>query len=463
MPVALLIEDEVSSTVECERVAARGDVDPRLQYLASTRCADRLYREPPPEQDVALDLSSNGALVASAMANARPHRASAATAAQLEASAARETDLFQRALLRGAEAEHFNVLADRERSRSAARAAIQASPRAFGMMVAPWHRLGFTSDDDPNVGAAEAGWTPWEPFGHAYALPETASLEAQIAAARRAYLMGPRGYWPLRLGRLLLRDGLKEEARNVATQSGSDSLALELAMSEAHFALGYQLGRDMVTGATPDRRGAYRVFLAMTDLVDDALVLGRPLDFADDLVTRYLEPDPPLLLGDKLVPLMGAIGLCMAAPQTVGRRCIKRLRDLFDSGHWGVGTSGVKEILEGATAYVEKDYVGAAHGWQPLLRATLWNVDLLHNAFADAFDRAGEPELAERADARNLSGPGVMNGADLATVRAALRAEKRGDKDAARKYANAVIEAWSVADVPIPAVAEMRALLARLK
>jgi hypothetical protein len=275
--------------------------------------------------------------------------------------------------------------------------------------------------------------------------------------------MGPHGYWPLRLGRLLLQAGQREDARGVAAQSGSDALALELAMSEARFDEAYREARTLVTTATPDRRGAYRAFLPMSDIVDDALVCGRTVDFADDAVKRYIDPDPPLLSGDKLVPLLGAMALCMAAPQPVGRRCITRLRGLFVAGHWGVGTSGVGDLMDGTAAYVNGDFAGAARAWRPLLRASSWNVDILRNFLSDAFDRAGEPDLAERVDARVLAAPGALNGADLAYVRAARRAAKRGDKATARRFAQTVVEAWSVADVSVPALVEMRALLASLK
>jgi hypothetical protein len=56
----------------------------------------------------------------------------------------------------------------------------------------------------------------------------------------------------------------------------------------------------------------------------------------------------------------------------------------------------------------------------------------------------------------------LYHGASLATLRSARRAAARGDHAAARRYAQQVIDAWASADVEVPAVAEMRALLTKL-
>jgi hypothetical protein len=54
---------------------------------------------------------------------------------------------------------------------------------------------------------------------------------------------------------------------------------------------------------------------------------------------------------------------------------------------------------------------------------------------------------------------GELNGISLAWVRAARCAEARGDHAHARELAKRVVDAWSMADAPVPAVQEMRALL----
>jgi eukaryotic-like serine/threonine-protein kinase len=82
---------------------------------------------------------------------------------------------------------------------------------------------------------------------------------------------------------------------------------------------------------------------------------------------------------------------------------------------------------------------------------------------ATTFERTGDLELVERLEAAALAGPGEFNGANPAHVRAARRAAKRGDDERARALARQVIEAWGVADETVPAVAEMRRLLAALR
>ena len=68
--------------------------------------------------------------------------------------------------------------------------------------------------------------------------------------------------------------------------------------------------------------------------------------------------------------------------------------------------------------------------------------------------------MAQDIDSRFLrSGP--FNGVGLAHVRSARRALAAGDTKRAKELARCIVEAWSTADVPVPAVAEMRALLRR--
>ena len=59
--------------------------------------------------------------------------------------------------------------------------------------------------------------------------------------------------------------------------------------------------------------------------------------------------------------------------------------------------------------------------------------------------------------------PGRYNGAELVHVRKALRAERSGDKEMARKLARQVTDAWAVADERPPALDQMRKLLDRVR
>ncbi|WP_437309595.1 hypothetical protein [Sorangium sp. So ce388] len=88
---------------------------------------------------------------------------------------------------------------------------------------------------------------------------------------------------------------------------------------------------------------------------------------------------------------------------------------------------------------------------------------VLAGTMAETFERTGEIELVERVEAAAAGNEAHWSGASLATVRAARRAARQGNKDEARALARRVIDAWSMADEPVPAVGEMRRLLAALR
>ena len=52
----------------------------------------------------------------------------------------------------------------------------------------------------------------------------------------------------------------------------------------------------------------------------------------------------------------------------------------------------------------------------------------------------------------------MIRGVGMASVREARRAARRGDHERAKALASEVVEAWSVLDVNLPVVAEMRRL-----
>ena len=153
----------------------------------------------------------------------------------------------------------------------------------------------------------------------------------------------------------------------------------------------------------------------------------------------------------------GALASCVVAPHDVATRCLARLRALSD----GV-VADMPNLLDGAEKYVAGDFEGAALAWQPMLARESWQLMSIRDVVADAFERAGKDDLVERVDARALAGPGRFNGGELAYARAARRAERAKDYNAARMWAQKLIDAWNVADVKVPVVAEMRKLVARL-
>jgi hypothetical protein len=72
--------------------------------------------------------------------------------------------------------------------------------------------------------------------------------------------------------------------------------------------------------------------------------------------------------------------------------------------------------------------------------------------------------LSAKLDAQSLAtGFDTFGGVSPAMLREARRALARGDRDRARELAQKIVDAWGASDVPVPAVDEMRALLAKTK
>ena len=123
---------------------------------------------------------------------------------------------------------------------------------------------------------------------------------------------------------------------------------------------------------------------------------------------------------------------------------------------WGEGGDA---FLDGARLYVRGDLRAAVTHWRPLVVGT--TLDIVRLLPTDAFERAGEPDLAARLDARKMSFTFVA-GVSEAAPREAKRALDAGDRPRARDLAQKVVTAWEVADATVPAVAEMKSLLKQL-
>jgi hypothetical protein len=168
--------------------------------------------------------------------------------------------------------------------------------------------------------------------------------------------------------------------------------------------------------------------------------------------------------GDVGAGLPRAAFLCALASRDAAERCFSRLRAAVAGGAF-VTTVDTPALLEGAERYSREDFAGATKAWRVLLRSkddrSLGGVRAL---VADAFDRRKEDAVVEALDGAALAAKGAgFRGATLANVRAVKRAARTGNTEAARQQAELVVRAWSLADVEIPAVAEMRALAAKGK
>jgi hypothetical protein len=192
-----------------------------------------------------------------------------------------------------------------------------------------------------------------------------------------------------------------------------------------------------------------------------SVILERPADFVEAVVQRYVLAESHHII-DGVGPVMRLVNACVLAPRPIGRRCIERLETLRREGRVPAIFGTMEAVLAGASRFVADDYAGAAKHWRTLLRWGGWIQGPLRDPLAIAFDRVGEPDLADEVDAPMVALVDLPRTADLAWARAAKRAHKRGDVVQARKLAQAVVDKWRFADEKIPAAQEMKELLAKL-
>jgi tetratricopeptide (TPR) repeat protein len=198
------------------------------------------------------------------------------------------------------------------------------------------------------------------------------------------------------------------------------------------------------------------VYLA-TLAMELGMLLGRTTEVAEDFVRRFLDPEPPRLRPGRNVP--GPVAsVCAFAPLPAAIRCFERLGGLVAAGFFREDALPTDApFLQGAEAYARGDYAAATTAWRPMARMPLI---YQRNLLPDAFDRAGEADLGRRVDAWDSGASGSFNGVSLAHYRQARRLLAAGHREEGETLARRVLDAWSVADAPVPAVAELRRLLA---
>jgi hypothetical protein len=277
------------------------------------------------------------------------------------------------------------------------------------------------------------------------------------AGNRRAYLLSQRGYYANAYGESLLMHGQLEAARGIAERADDPLLRVRVIAGEARFAEVLRVVPAMIAKlAAADENAALAFRLAVIG-INAALTLQKPADFIEDVINRFVLSEPHHVV-DGVVPFISLVAACGLAPKPVGKKCIDRLTALRDAGKIPTIFSGSTTLLVGAGRFVEGDWAGATKAFRTLLRAPGWLQEPLHNFMAIAFERAGSPDLAEEIDAPVVGLVDAGGPAELAWVRAAKRAEKRGDMARAKKLAQAVIERWRVADEDIPSMKEMQRL-----
>ena len=180
-----------------------------------------------------------------------------------------------------------------------------------------------------------------------------------------------------------------------------------------------------------------------------AEAIGRGREFADFYSDRFVLAEPTRLASPPpFRQQAGLMGLCMRATRAAA--CLECVKTHFSV----IWTPDDETLLQGALYYVRKDDRHAVAAWRGLLSKSAAQLDFIP---VEAFDRAGESDLASRLDAHRIADCSyAVRGVTLAHVREARRALHRGDRARARELATQVVEAWDVLDVRLASVAEMR-------
>ncbi|HTN88369.1 MAG TPA: hypothetical protein VL242_32030 [Sorangium sp.] len=352
--------------------------------------------------------------------------------------------------------------------------AVQAEPKnPIGEFCSPWLQLLAVTQGTSSAAVAlraMQAWAPWNSYGWLFHAKSSGDRAAALAYARRAHALSPLDtYVASALADALLASGAREEVRGIALALAgggypvhrlrSDLLLLRVEASEARFGAALARARQaMVVSA--DDAGWLRVerFEIAWHALQIALVLGRAREVADAIVERFLDPDPPPLDVVHLDVPLRLPAVCAHASPAVSRRCFSRFRALQQPLSYSA-LPDADAFTAGAERYATGDLAGAARAFRPLLRTPGPFVEVLAGPMAEAFEHTGEIELVDRLEASVADRSAEQNGASLALVRAARRAARRGDGERARALAKQVLDAWSVADEPVPAVAEMRRLV----
>ncbi|WP_438026831.1 protein kinase domain-containing protein [Sorangium sp. So ce233] len=458
---------------ECSRVAARSAELAEMGPGERWRCAYTLGLPLPEVELPPLDPASPGGLAARARVEHNARSAGdPAVIAELDRRFRRETSALGRSTL-AATLSCLLQPSDPRRAEELAMLAVQADPEnTIGELCSPWAQLVAVTQGTSSAAVAlraMQAWAPWDSYGWLFHAKSAGDRAVALAYARRAYLLSPLDtYVASTLADALLAAGAREEVRSIALALAgggypvhrlrSDLLLLRVEASEARFGAALARARQaMVVSA--DDAGWLRAerFEIAWHALQIALVLGRAREVADVIMERFLDPEPPPLDVAHLDVPLRLPAVCAHASPAVSRRCFARFRALRQPLSYSA-LPDTDAFTAGAERYAAGDLTGAARAFRPLLRTRGPFVEVLAGPMAEAFEHTGEIELVDRLEAAVDDRSAELNGASLALVRAARRAARRGAGERARALAKQVLDAWSVADEPVPAVAEMRRL-----
>jgi hypothetical protein len=278
------------------------------------------------------------------------------------------------------------------------------------------------------------------------------------AALRRAFVLARHGYWPKEYGDWLARGGHFEEARGIAAETGNPYLSALIMFGEGSPGKALEYSKrtlaDMkpgVAGGEATQLAAFAVYLAVD--------IGKPTDFANDFLAKFLDPKKPAVTHG-VTTLHSLVSICMNLKKGDAEACITRLRATYDAGHFGSAFISSENLMTGAEHYIAGRLDKAADAFRPVTGANLFKTEGVREVMAEAFVRAGQDQLAEKVDVFWRDDE-VAPEAIPAHVRTALRLERHGDITHARRIAQAYVSRWDVADERPLGLDEMKKLLVR--
>jgi hypothetical protein len=351
-----------------------------------------------------------------------------------------------------------------------AQRAIQADPRnALGERCAAWVQLATLSLDTERADAVLAGWRAWAPWdSYAWSLAADRAEDPEVALryARRAYELSPLDtYLAGRLADRLLHRGLREETRAIAVAlGGSDGpvqrleaelISVRVEASAARFASALAHAETELRARPTDQGWARQQRLELAwRAVQLGQIVGRT-DLADRVFAEFLAPKLLPLDGGHIDTPLWLTAICAYTSPAVAPACFERLADVLPELSGGVVT-GTSALVEGARHYARGELEAAARSWRPLVGSAQAHVQVLGEAMVRAFAAAGEWALVDRIVDAAAPQAAELHGASLVTARGALAARARGDGVRARLLADATLAAWSVADIEVPILKELR-------
>jgi hypothetical protein len=403
-----------------------------------------------------LDESSPQALVATAHAafwTESPPAEAQRLAERLDTTRESEASTFGRSRISLGAAELWHLASAPER----AQASVLLSLREDPFDVEAWHLLVTWAASTGSAAPAAAIASLWFPNDERFITQASSyrgdELEARLRDAGLAYILEPRLETAMHLGRALAEAGRADEVRALAATPLDDpaqNRILEpylLAFVDLHDA---KIGRAITRLESAGN-------IAMLELAVIAEVAGRGEEVATRWAARFLSlPDEAATVtaSGYDAPMV----LCMRASGGLAGPCLDRVAHLGRTGvnWWG---DGGEALLAGARRYARGDISGAVSAWRSLVAGP--NLQPARLLPTEAFEHAGEHDLAARLDARKMPYT-FISGVSDATPREAERAMHSGDKARAKTLAQRVIAAWEVADLKMPAVERMRVLLTSL-